>query len=111
MCSQLSGDVWASNESEFRCYRNPDHNSPQKHVWRVRISLLSTDGLGTSDVTRVTGTSKACVYRWQQCFMEVGTGELLIAKTRPSRIPSIAEAVIGRVMALTLTEPPGEITH
>ena len=38
-----------------------DHNSPQKHVWRVRISLLSTDGVGTSKVMRVTGTSKACV--------------------------------------------------
>lgn len=88
-----------------------DHNSPQKHVWRVRISLLSTDGLGTSDVTRVTGIFKACVSGWQQCFMEAGTGELLIAKTRPSRIPSMDEAVIERLMALTLTEPPGETTH
>jgi hypothetical protein len=26
-----------------------DRNTPQKHVWRARIVLLSADGLGTHD--------------------------------------------------------------
>ena len=27
-------------------------NSPQKHVWRVRIVLLSADGIGTVEIQR-----------------------------------------------------------
>ena len=37
-----------------------DQNSPQKHVWRAQIMLLSADGVG-SEIMRVTGTSKTCV--------------------------------------------------
>ena len=88
-----------------------DRNSPQKHVWRARIVLLSAEGLGTSEIMRATGTSKTCVWRWQQRFMEAGTDGLLADKTRPPRIPPLDEAVIERVVALTLTKPPGEVTH
>jgi hypothetical protein len=28
-----------------------DRNSPQKHVWRARIVLLTADGKGTSPIT------------------------------------------------------------
>src|SRR6516165_5772101 len=34
-------------------------NSPQKHVWRARIVLLSADGLGTMAIQRQTGKGKA----------------------------------------------------
>ena len=88
-----------------------DRNSPQKHVWRTQIVLLSADGVGTNEIMRVTGTSKTCVWRWQQRFMEAGVDGLLVDKTRPSRIPPLADAVTERVVALTLTEPPGETTH
>ena len=71
-----------------------DRNSPQKHVWRTRIVLLSADGVDTSEIMRVTNTSKICVWHWQQRFMEAGTDGLLIDKTRPSRIPPEHEAVI-----------------
>ena len=88
-----------------------DRNSPQKHVWRAQIVLLSADGVGTNEIMRVTGTSKTCVWRWQQRFMEAGTDALLIDKTRPSRIPPLDTAVVARAVALTLTVPPGETTH
>jgi hypothetical protein len=39
--------------------------SPQKHVWRARIVLLSSDGFGTSAIMAATGKSKTCVWRWQ----------------------------------------------
>src|SRR5580693_8430683 len=42
-----------------------DRNSPQKHVWRAQIVLLTADGCGTMDLTRRTGTSKTSVWRWQ----------------------------------------------
>jgi DNA invertase Pin-like site-specific DNA recombinase len=50
-----------------------DRNSPQKHVWRAAIVLLSADGVGTHEIMRQTGTSKTCVRRWQQRF-EVDPG-------------------------------------
>jgi hypothetical protein len=42
-----------------------DRNSPQKHVWRAQIVLLTADGCGTMELTRRTGTSKTSVRRWQ----------------------------------------------
>jgi hypothetical protein len=35
-----------------------DRNSPQKHVWRARIVVLTADGLGTIEIMRRTGKSK-----------------------------------------------------
>ncbi|GHH26463.1 hypothetical protein GCM10008023_41070 [Sphingomonas glacialis] len=33
--------------------------SPQKHVWRARIILLTDDGLGTVAIMAATGKSKS----------------------------------------------------
>jgi len=41
-----------------------DRNTPQKHVWRAEIVLLSADGVGTVEIMRRTGTPKTCVWRW-----------------------------------------------
>lgn len=35
-----------------------DRNSPQKHVWRAQIVLLSTQGVGTNEIMRATGKAK-----------------------------------------------------
>jgi len=64
-----------------------DRNSPQKHVWRAEIVLLSADGVGTTEIMRRTAKSKTCVWRWQERFAEEGFAGLLRDKTRPSRIP------------------------
>jgi transposase len=88
-----------------------DRNSPQKHVWRSRIVALSADGCGTNEIMRLTGTSKTCVWRWQERFMTQGVDSLLRDKTRPPRVPPLGEAVAARVVALTMTHPLGETTH
>jgi hypothetical protein len=88
-----------------------DRNSPQKHVWRAQIVPLSAQGIGTTEIMRATGKAKTCVWRWQQRFMEAGADGLLVDKTRPSRIPPLGDAFTERVVALTLSEPPGEVTH
>jgi len=88
-----------------------DRNSPQKHVWRARIVLLTTDGLGTNEIMRRTGTSKVTVWRWQERFMRTGVAGLLRDQTRPSRIPPLSASVRERTVALTLGDPPGEATH
>lgn len=88
-----------------------DRNAAQKHVWRAEIVLLSADGVGTNEIMRRTGTSKTCVWRWQERFMQEGVEGLLRDKTRPSRIPPLAVEVAERVVARTLEAPPGETTH
>jgi transposase len=88
-----------------------DRNSPQKHVWRARIVLLTSDGLGTNAIMRRTGKSKTCLWRWQERFMRKGVDGLLRDKTRPSRIAPLAPAIGERVVVLTQAAPPGETTH
>ena len=86
-------------------------NSPQKHVWRARIVLLSADGIGTMAIQRQTGKGKPTIWRWQARFMAEGVDGLLHEASRPAGKPSLPAAVIERVVELTLTEPPGEVTH
>ena len=88
-----------------------DRNSPQKHVWRAQIVLLTGDGVGTNEIMRRTGTSKVTVWRWQERFMRAGVAGLVRDKTRPSRIPPLPASVCERTVSLTLGDPPGETTH
>src|SRR4051812_42422878 len=89
-----------------------DRNSPQKHVWRARIVLLTADSHGTAEIMRRAGISKVAVWRWQERFMTAGVTGLLRDKTRPSRIPPLGAAVVARVGDLTTTRlPPRGATH
>ena len=49
-----------------------DRNTPQKHVWRARIVLMSADGFGTAAIMTATETAKTTVWRWQARFMAEG---------------------------------------
>ena len=40
-----------------------DRNSPQKHVWRARIGLLTADGCSTAEIMRRTAKAKTAVWR------------------------------------------------
>src|ERR1700749_2776121 len=51
-----------------------DRNSPQKHVWRAQIVLLTADGCGTAEIMRRTDTSETAVWRWQICHLCRRTG-------------------------------------
>jgi len=88
-----------------------DRNSPQKHVWRARIILATAEGCGTAEIMRRAGVSKPCVWRWQERFMREGVAGLLREKTRKPGMPPLPAALIERVVALTLTDPPGAATH
>jgi transposase len=88
-----------------------NRNSPQKHVWRARIVLLTAAGLGTNAIMRETGKSKTCVWRWQERYMVEGVDGLVRDKTRPPRIAPLDQTIIDRVVALTNTDPPHEATH
>jgi transposase len=88
-----------------------DRNTPQKHVWRARIMLLTADGLGTNAIMAATGKSKTTVWRWQERFMQAGVGGLLQDKTRPPGKPPVDAARVGEVVRRTLAPPPHEATH
>src|SRR5437016_9137360 len=88
-----------------------DRNSPQKHVWRARIIVLTADGNGTTALTRAVGKGKTVVWRWQERFMQERVEGLTRDKTRPSRIPPLPAATVDRVVALTTQVPPHEATH
>src|SRR3546814_17559668 len=64
-----------------------DRNSPQKHVWRCRIVLLTAAGLGTNAIMREAGVAKTAVWRWQDRFAGEGVEGPVRDKTRPSRVP------------------------
>jgi Winged helix-turn helix len=49
-----------------------NRNSPQKHVWRAKIVLLTTDGHGTAEIMRRTGKAKTVIWRWQERFSAEG---------------------------------------
>src|SRR5438874_11616362 len=88
-----------------------DRNSPQKHVWRARIIVLTANGNGTTAITRAVGKGKTVVWRWQERFMHEGVEGLTRDKTRPSRIPPLPAETVDRVIALTNQAPPHEATH
>ena len=88
-----------------------DRNRAQKHVWRAQIILATAEGCGTAEIMRRAGVSKPCVWRWQRRFMEAGVDGLLRDKTRkPGKAP-VPDPVVGRLIARTLGDPPGETTH
>lgn len=85
--------------------------SPQKHVWRAKIILMSGEGLGTVAIMEATGKSKPCVWRWQERFMSEGVDGLLRDKSRPPGIAPLDVELVERVVALTLETPREEATH
>ncbi|MGY2736674.1 transposase [Sphingomonas sp. UYP23] len=85
--------------------------SPQKHVWRARIILLTADGIGTVAIMAATGKSKTCVWRWQERFMVEGVGGLIRDKTRPPGIAPLETTLVDKVVTLTLGPPAQEATH
>jgi hypothetical protein len=66
---------------------------------------LSADGVGTNEITRWTGKSKTCIWRWQERFVQEGYDGLLRDKTWPSRIPSLVPDISARVVMLTQSDP------
>lgn len=88
-----------------------DGNTPQKHVWRARIVLLSAAGTGTSTIMREAGVSKTAVWRWQERFIAEGVAGLLRDKTRPPGRAPVATSKVAEIVRLTQAEPPHEASH
>jgi hypothetical protein len=61
-----------------------DRNSPQKHVWRAEVVLLTAERIGTAEIMRRTGLCKPSVWRWQERYLEAWVGGLLRDPGTPS---------------------------
>jgi len=101
MRTGITINVTATDRERLLAIR-ANRNSPQKHVWRASIILLTADGCGTAEIMRRAGVAKTAVWRWQERFMLAGVDGLLRDKTRPSRIPPLSPEVAERVVTLTL---------
>ena len=77
-----------------------DRNSPQKHVWRAQIVLLTADGCGTAEIMRHTGVSKTATWRRSERFMTDRVAGMPRDKTRPSRIPPLELQRLRRASSL-----------
>jgi transposase len=88
-----------------------DRNSPQKHVQRARIVLLSAEHRPVLEVARAIGISRPAVWRWQLRYAEQGVDGLLRDKTRKPGKPPLSLETVARVLALPCSNPPGSVTH
>ena len=107
MRTGIKMDVTPADQARLRSIIEA-RSSPQKHVWRARIILLTDQGLGTAAIMAATGKSKTCVWRWQERFMAEGVDGLLRDKTRPPGIAPLSSTLVDKVVALTLEPPAGE---
>jgi transposase len=88
-----------------------DRRRPLKHVQRARIILHSADRLSALEVARRAEVSRPAVWRWQRHYAEAGVERLLREGSRKPGKPPVPLPVVAKVVALTCTEPPGEVTH
>jgi transposase len=88
-----------------------DRSRPLKHVQRARIILHSADRLSALEVARRAEVSRPAVWRWQRHYAEGGVERLLREGSRKPGKPPVPLPVVAKVVALTCTEPPGEVTH
>jgi transposase len=88
-----------------------DRNRTQKHVTRARIILHSCDRLNVAEIARLSNVSRPSVWRWQRRFAEAGIDGLLREGSRKPGKPPVPADDVQRLIALTCSEPPGEVTH
>jgi hypothetical protein len=109
ICAMRAGKSLSVSSADTRWLKAvvQDGNTPQKHVWRAEIVLLTADGVGTNGIMRRTDKSKTCVWRWQERFIDEGFDGL--PPTR--RVPRGSRRWAPRRPSASPWEPPGETTH
>jgi transposase len=88
-----------------------DRARPLKHVQRAHIILYSAERRSVLEVAELAGVSRPAVWRWQVRYAELGVDGLLRDKTRPPGRAPHPTAKVAEVLALTCSDPPGEVTH
>lgn len=89
-----------------------DRSRPLKHVQRSRIVLYSADRLPVLEVARRADVMRPAVWRWQRRYAAEGGVDRLLREgsRKPGKLPVLLP-VVAQVVALTCSQPPGEVTH
>ncbi len=88
-----------------------DRRSPQHHVWRARIVLLTVDGAGTMAIRAATGKGKPTIWRWQERYMREGVDGLRRDAPRGRAFAPTSPGQVAAVVERTLHEDPPAATH
>ncbi len=88
-----------------------DRKSPQHHVWRARIVLMTADGFGTMAIRGATGKGKPTIWRWQKRYMDDGADGLLRDAPRGKAFAAATPEQVAAVVERTLRENPPAATH
>src|SRR5687767_4800987 len=102
---ELSDD---ERETLARWARRP--TTAQALAQRARIVLTCTTGASNQAVARELGVSRLTVGRWRQRFVRKRL-EGLLDEPRPGAPRTITDAVVERVVRLTLESTPRDATH
>jgi transposase len=86
-------------------------NTPPKTALRARITLMSADGITTTEIMRQLGTSTPTITRWRKRYETAGIPGLLKDRSRPGRKKRIEEDRVREVVEKTLQEKPLQATH
>src|SRR3712207_2468365 len=88
-----------------------DRKSPQQHVWRARIVLMTADGAGTMAIRAATGKGKPTIWRWQARYMQDGAEDLFRDAPRGRAFAAASAEQVAAVVERTLHEDPPAATH
>lgn len=88
-----------------------DRSRPLKHILRAKIVLYSADRLTALEVARRAEVSRPAVWRWQRHYAEGGVERLLREGSRKPGRQAVPLVTVAKIVALTCSEPPGEVTH
>ena len=88
-----------------------DRKSPQHHVWRARIVLMTADGAGTMAIRAATGKGKPTIWRWQERYACDGADGLFREAPRGRAFPAALPEQVAAVVERTLHERPPTATH
>ncbi|MFI5846147.1 IS630 family transposase [Catenuloplanes sp. NPDC051500] len=80
-------------------------------VQRARVLLHAADGLSNTEIGVLVGVTRVTVRAWRVEFGERGLAELGRVAAGRGRKPVIAQAVIDRIVELTLHSRPEGATH
>ena len=84
--------------------------SPQSHVTRAKIALLSAQGVTTANIATLVGVSEFTVSKWRKRFSRFGVSVLSDAPR--SGAPRIHDdEKIAEIIRLTTTTEPPNATH
>jgi transposase len=88
-----------------------DRKSPQDHVWRARIVLMTADGAGTMAIHTATGKGKPTIWRWQARYMQDGADGLFWDAPRGRAFAAASPERAAAVVERTWHEEPLAATH